>query len=95
METANGTALGTLTDTRAVGTGSRSKTRLEPLPQSEVDGVETFVSFIGFGRSGHSFIGAVLDAHPNIVIGHEFHVLQECLPLKQPKLQSIIKGRAF
>ena len=88
IETTNGRALGTLTDTRAVGTGGRSETSFRPLSQSEVDGVEKFVSFIGFGRSGHSFIGAVLDAHPNIVIGHECHVLQECLPLKQPKLPS-------
>jgi len=83
IETTNGRALGTLTDTRAVGTGGRSKASFEPLSQSEVDGVEKFVSFIGYGRSGHSFIGAIMDAHPNVVIGHEYHVLQKCLPPNQ------------
>ena len=88
IETTSGRALGTLTDTRAVGTGGRSETRFRPLSQSEVDGVEKFVSFIGYGRSGHSFIGAIMDAHPNIVIGHEYHVLQKCLLPKRKKLQS-------
>lgn len=27
--------------------------------------------FVGYGRSGHSFIGSALDAHPNICITHE------------------------
>ena len=88
IETTNGRALGTLTDTRAVGTGGRSIASFEPLSQSQVDGVERFVSFIGYGKSGHSFIGAIMDAHPNIVIGHEYHVLRKCLPPKQKKLQS-------
>ena len=88
IETTNGRALGTLTDTRVVGTGGRSETSFRPLSQSEVDGVEKFVSFIGYGRSGHSFIGAIMDAHPNIVIAHEYNVLQKCLSPKQKQLQS-------
>ncbi len=40
------------------------------------EGVETFCLFIGYPRSGHSFIGALLDAHPNIVIAHELDVLK-------------------
>ena len=39
------------------------------------NGVETFALFIGHGRSGHSLVGAILDAHPEIVIAHEFDVL--------------------
>ncbi len=38
--------------------------------------VDTFCMFIGFPRSGHSLIGALLDAHPNIIIGHELNVLK-------------------
>ena len=38
------------------------------------DGIQTFVLFIGYGRSGHSLVAAILDAHPKIVIAHEFDV---------------------
>jgi hypothetical protein len=38
---------------------------------SEFDDVERFCLFVGHGRSGHSLIGALLDAHPNINIAHE------------------------
>lgn len=33
--------------------------------------VETYCTFIGYSRSGHSLIAALLDAHPNIVMSHE------------------------
>ena len=39
------------------------------------DGVQTFVLFIGYGRSGHTLVGAILDAHPNIIISNELNVL--------------------
>lgn len=38
-------------------------------------GVEGFVQFIGFPRSGHSLIGSVLDAHPRAVISHELDAM--------------------
>ena len=31
--------------------------------------------FIGYSRSSHSLVGAILDAHPQIIIPHEYHVL--------------------
>ena len=33
--------------------------------------VETYCMFLGYPRSGHSIIGALLDAHPNAIIAHE------------------------
>jgi len=36
---------------------------------------ETYCMFIGHGRSGHTACGAVLNAHPEIVIGHELDAL--------------------
>lgn len=30
--------------------------------------------FIGYPRSSHSLMGAILDAHPHIVIPHEYHI---------------------
>ena len=38
--------------------------------------VETFCLFIGYSRSGHTLVGSLLDAHPNVIIGHEMGVLK-------------------
>ena len=38
--------------------------------------VKTFCMFIGHRRSGHSIIGSLLDAHPDIVLSDELHVLR-------------------
>jgi hypothetical protein len=35
----------------------------------------TVCLFIGYPRSGHSLVGALLDAHPDVVIAHEVNVL--------------------
>lgn len=44
----------------------------QPLPSSVINGVDRFVFFVGYARSGHSIIASMLDAHPNIVIAHEY-----------------------
>lgn len=36
---------------------------------------ETFVQFAGFPRSGHSLIGALLDAHPAALVSHELDAM--------------------
>jgi hypothetical protein len=38
--------------------------------------VRTFCLFTGYPRSGHSLVGALLDAHPNAVIAHEQQALR-------------------
>ena len=43
-----------------------------PFSKRDVNGVEKFVFFVGYPRSGHSIIGSMMDAHPDIVIAHEF-----------------------
>ena len=40
------------------------------------DGIQTFVLFIGYGRSG-CLVASILDAHPKIVIAEEFDVLSK------------------
>ncbi len=40
------------------------------------DNVETFFIFVGYPRSGHTLVGSLLDAHPEIVCGHELSVLK-------------------
>ena len=42
--------------------------------------LEYFCTFIGYPKSGHSLVGSLLDAHPNIIIAHELHVLK-CIKL--------------
>jgi hypothetical protein len=43
---------------------------------AEFDGVSAYCMFIGYQRSGHSLVGALLDAHPDMVIAHELDALQ-------------------
>src|SRR5215210_1962578 len=40
------------------------------------DDVETYCTFIGYPRSGHSLIGSLLDAHPAVIIAHELDALK-------------------
>jgi hypothetical protein len=37
--------------------------------------VQTYCMFIGYPRSGHSLVGSLLDAHPDMVIAHELDAL--------------------
>ncbi len=36
----------------------------------------TFCLFLGYPRSGHSLVGALLDAHPHMVVAHEAQALR-------------------
>ena len=40
------------------------------------DGLEVYCTFIGYPRSGHSIMGSLLDAHPNVIIAHELDALR-------------------
>ena len=48
-----------------------------PFSKQDVNGVEKFVFFVGYPRSGHSIIGSMMDAHPDIVIAHEFMLFKK------------------
>ena len=41
-----------------------------------IEQLERFCVFVGYPRSGHSLVGSLLDAHPDIAIAHELHVLR-------------------
>lgn len=43
--------------------------------RGDLASVETLLLFIGYPRSGHSLIGSLLNAHPEIVIAHELNAL--------------------
>ena len=61
------------------------------------NGVETFVLFIGHARSGHSLIGAILDAHPEIIIPHEWDAITKWDHYKKKSIDdgSQLKTRLF
>ena len=44
--------------------------------QNFLDRIKSFVLFIGYARSGHSIVAALLDAHPHIAMSHELHIMK-------------------
>ncbi len=44
-----------------------------------LDNVETYCMFLGYQRSGHTLIGALLNAHPDIVMAHQLGTLKYIL----------------
>ena len=48
-----------------------------PLRKEDITDVKTFVVFVGFARSGHSIVGALMDAHPDMVIAYEYNVYKK------------------
>ena len=65
------------------------KEQLDPLPakfvplsQDAINGVQKFVLFVGYPGSGHSIIGSMMDAHPNMIVSHEFTVLKRIISPK-------------
>ncbi len=40
------------------------------------ESLETYCMFIGYPRSGHSLVGSLLDAHPQIILAHELNALE-------------------
>lgn len=56
------------------------------LTTSVVKNVQRFLFFVGYARSGHSIMASMLDAHPNIVIAHEYSLFSKWN--KRPQLHS-------
>ena len=52
------------------------------------DNVETFVMFIGYPRSSHSLVGSILDAHPEIIIPHEYHIVGQWNTYREDALRN-------
>ena len=46
------------------------------LTKEQVDGVEKLLFFTGYPRSGHSIVGSLLDAHPNIILSYAFFLFR-------------------
>ena len=58
------------------------------LSQADIDGIETFLFFIGWPRSGHSIIGSMLDAHPNVIIAHEYTIFSRLIEDEENQLSN-------
>ena len=59
--------------------GNVNSTAFVSLSRRDIEGVEKFVLFVGHAHSGHSIISAILDAHPNVIMAHEYRVLEPCV----------------
>ncbi len=42
----------------------------------DYDEIERYCMFVGYPRSGHTLVGSLLDAHPDVVISHELDALR-------------------
>ena len=42
------------------------------LPEHIMQGVHTFVFFVGIGRSGTTLLASLLDAHPNAIVANDY-----------------------
>ena len=42
-----------------------------------VDKVQSYAMFFGYGRSGHTLVGALLDGHPSVALANEFDAPNE------------------
>ena len=42
-----------------------------------INGIQKFVLFVGYARSGSSIVGTLMDAHPHVVISNEFNIFDQ------------------
>ena len=71
---------------------------VDRLPPDVINRVEKFVFFIGYPRSGHSIVGSFMDAHPHMVIAHEFMLFKRLRVLNREQEISkiaLLKDKRF
>ena len=44
--------------------------------RQDFEGVQAFCLFLGYPRSGHSLVGSLMDAHPDMIFAHEANALK-------------------
>ena len=74
---------------------SKGETEWRPLYRSDVDSIKSFLIFIGWPRSCHSIIGSMLDAHPNVIVAHEFFLFQQLSEDKQLSNRNILYNELY
>ena len=63
-------------DLRFLLLGKVSRVFVRGERQLNLDELKTFCCFVGHGRSGGTLVGALLNAHPNIVMSNELNALR-------------------
>ncbi|MEX2150355.1 MAG: sulfotransferase [Steroidobacteraceae bacterium] len=63
-------------DARYLLLGIASPLFLRGSDSPDLGGLQTFCCFVGHGRSGGTLVGALLNAHPNIVMSNELNALR-------------------
>ena len=53
------------------------------LPKNVTQRIGKFLLFFGSGKSGHSIVGSLLDAHEHVIIPHEYHLFRKWDSLKR------------
>lgn len=64
-------------ESTGMGNVSHLQDHFSRLSEEDVSSVEKFIFFVGYPRSGHSIIGSMLDAHPEIIIAHEYDLFRQ------------------
>ena len=63
--------------------------------RADFKSIRTFCCFIGYPRSGHSLVEALIDAHPNATISHEINVIRYMqLGFSRSQLYALILQRS-
>ena len=62
---------------------NKNRANLAKLPSEVINGIKKFMFFVGYARSGHSIVGSLMDAHPHVVIAHEFFLFKKFDELEQ------------
>ena len=55
----------------------KSSPQITDIPMLDLqvmNSIKTFVLFVGSARSGHSIVGSLMDAHPHVIIAHEYKI---------------------
>ena len=65
---------------------------IKPLSQDVINGIEKYVFFIGYRHSGHSFVGSIMDAHPNMIVAHEFQLFNK---LSSPEEHDTLLNKTY
>lgn len=47
---------------------------------------DMFLGFIGWARTGHSLVGSLLDAHPNVIVSNEIHAFDRFKKINKDEL---------
>ena len=66
-----------------------------PLKDSEIDGLQSFVFFVGWARSCSSIVGSLLDAHPNMIVAHEYFTFSKLVHRPELRNRSILFNKLY